>query len=190
RLKPYPSYGYIFPKLDSQSIYDLAYYFVADFRGEDKIEEWSKEIKAAVLSWKEQAHRSSLFFIDDSTKMLICDFRPGASDTFHVLQDPQQMLYKACDRFRSVTALQKHLKDETGMCLTEQELEVLLNPFLENGLMLEEDGKYLSLALSLENEYFPPEQVWNHFPEVLAQWDQLCVIPNAHGPMSGPSILE
>jgi ribosomal peptide maturation radical SAM protein 1 len=172
-LEPYPSYRFVFSGLDSQSISDLAYYFVAEFDGEGRIAEWSREIENIVSLWKKNADQSALFFIDDNSKLLICDFRPGAADPFLVLQGHQRTLYKACDRIRSRSVLLGILAAESGKDLNDTEIDALLKPLLDRRIMLEEEGCCLALAVSLDHEYFPPVELWGVFPDVLARWDEM-----------------
>ncbi|MCX6561323.1 MAG: hypothetical protein NTZ26_12520, partial [Candidatus Aminicenantes bacterium] len=165
-LRPSPFYRHVYPGLDEQALQELAYYFVGEFAAQDDLEARSRDLLLAVRDWTEQAGRSALFSLEEGERLLICDFRPCARKPLFILTGSQRRIYEACDQIRSGAYLRKLLSADRGREAKDEDLVSLAAPLLEHGLMIEENGRYLSLAVPLGFEYFPPEPVWPRMAEV------------------------
>ena len=103
---------------------------------------------------------SELLLVDKgpNTPPLIWDLRPIAQDPLTVLAGPQRALYLACDSVCTMRQLQKVAQEHAGERVSAQEIERLLRPLVERGLMLKEGNSYLALAVAL-GEYLPRRSV-------------------------------
>jgi len=172
-LRPYPSYQYIYPDLDPVSLRQLAYFFIGDFDGQEDIEKYASMIQAVIQDWIDHYQKTALFSLDFDDRLLICDFRPCALEPIHLLVNGARMLYLACDTIRSFQYLKNFVPTVNGEKMDEIELNQLLDHLLKKKLMISENNKYLSLAVSLEYEYFPPEAIWPRLQTVIEVIDQI-----------------
>ncbi|MFX0198323.1 MAG: RiPP maturation radical SAM C-methyltransferase [Candidatus Hodarchaeota archaeon] len=170
-LRPHRAYKYIYPNLNAESIQDLAYYFECDFEGQELISNYAKKLQKEINGWLECCGASALFSLVKDDLLIVCDFRPGAKESIIPLSGIQRRLYEACDKIRSHLYLQKMLISESGCEINNEDLDAVLAPLINHQLLLEMDRKYLSLAIPLGSEYFPPEAVWSRLQEVLEALD-------------------
>jgi ribosomal peptide maturation radical SAM protein 1 len=166
-LRPYRAYQYIYPGFDESDIENIAFYFVADYEGQENIPSYAAEVSAAIQTWLDDHARSALFFLESEDCISICDFRPGTSDTHISLQGYQKQIYLACDGICSRDSLKQLIFPGVPTEMNDTELDTLLEPLLEKKLLLQENQKYLALAIPWGEEYFPPEALWNRLNEVI-----------------------
>ena len=144
-VRPAEPYGYIYPEeIDKRRI---AYFFEYNARNtlpegdyaptHDEIERWRKQWRAAVKPRLTYAIRDGLLSILDARQ-------PEAPRT-HKFDGLAARLYEFCgDTDRSLDNIHEHFRDEAA---EEDVLTRLLDRFLADGLMCEDGGTYLSLAL-------------------------------------------
>jgi len=172
RLRPYPLYKAIYPGLSDKTISSLAYYFVGNGDREKTISKYAEKLLKALDGWREGHVHSALFSVEEKDRLLICDFRPGFPKRIFHLKGQRRRLYKTCDRIRSHSDLLRLASSKRGQETVERSLEADLGFFLKNRLMIEEGKRYLSLAVPLRDDYFPPAALWPHLPKVLAALDK------------------
>jgi hypothetical protein len=163
---PAPFYRWVYPGWSEADLNQLAYYFAARWDALDGLEARAAPLLRAIKAWSEQAPRSALFSLDEDGKLQIYDFRPAARKALHILTGPSRRIYEACDRIRSLGELKAILSGDSHLEATDGECTAVLAPLLEHGLMIEENGRYLSLAIPLGFEYFPPEPLWPRLGEI------------------------
>jgi len=73
----------------------------------------------------------------------ITDTRPGASRRTHRLKGLTAKVYLECDGVQSLAALLKKFGSQSSEAAVKESLQTLL----ANKLLIEDDGRYLSLAL-------------------------------------------
>jgi ribosomal peptide maturation radical SAM protein 1 len=147
RVRPYPSYGYIYD-LPEESLMRLAYFFAFDYAQPQDVEAYTTPLAEAVTRWKETAATSVLWCADEGERLVLADGRPGFdSGELTVLDGEHLLLYRACDAVQSAARLAPLLRRETGRVCVPADVEELLAPLVEQGFMLREGGSYLSLAL-------------------------------------------
>jgi hypothetical protein len=88
-----------------------------------------------------------------------------------VLTGIQRSLYLACDQARTVLSLQTTGEEHGHSPISAREVEDLLQPLMEQGLLIREGNSYLSLAIPL-GEYAPRKSVLEKFYEVLSPDEQ------------------
>lgn len=140
-IRPIDLYSYLFPK-DALDLDAAAFIFDARWESDETARAGLPVLKAAVDSWKtsESAGRALTFRRGEGFLELV-DARAANGRRDHVLvEGPAAEVYELCDAIRSRSELSRL----TG--LAEGELARVLRGFVERGVMLEENGLYLSLA--------------------------------------------
>jgi ribosomal peptide maturation radical SAM protein 1 len=160
-VKPYPSYNYIYP-FDSQAVTNLAYYFTFEYSQLQDIDSYTKPVAEQIAVWQEVYETSDLFSVDKGTELLIVDLRPIARKPTQILTGIERVLYVACDRIHTTHQLQQLIKEYSTKEAPAQEIEELLQPLINSGLMIREDQSYLSLAIPL-GDYSPSQKVLEKF---------------------------
>jgi ribosomal peptide maturation radical SAM protein 1 len=166
-LWPYRAYRYIYPGLNESDRENIAFYFVADYEGQADIPSYADDITTAMQTWLDVHSRSAMFYMESEDCILIYDFRPDTSDTQISLQGYQKQIYLACDGICSRDSLKRLIFPGAPIEMNDQELDTLLETLLEKKLLIEENQKYLALAIPWGYEYFPPEALWNRLDEVI-----------------------
>lgn len=166
RIYPYPAYSYVYPTLDADAVANLAYYFTADPKTLRPGGEHAGKLGREIARWRAIHESSDLVAIDDGTRLKVFDTRPVATQSLTELTGIARFLYSECDAIRSGPQLARRARDQLGIDLSPSEPREILQPLLRGGLMLEEDGKLLSLAVVTE-DYVPTEAVLVQFLSAL-----------------------
>jgi len=158
-MRPYTSYQYIFSGLSPDMIDKIAYHFICDFDGQDDIGSYTKSIGKACKGWIDHQHEAALFTMKKHDDLVLYDFRPGFSKSSYTLQGDTLLIFKACEQIQK----RKYLEQ----LLSKEKLDSILNPLIKRKWIIEENNKYLNLAVSLDFNYFPPEGVWHELENIL-----------------------
>ena len=149
-LKPYPSYGYVYP-FDDDSLHEIAYFFTFEYDdGYDPLES-GKSMLEAVARWCRPDSLSVLYAIPGDKLLLICDTRPFAQQKQTVLTTVEKEIYLFCDAIRGRDSIYRYAA-ESFPTIRKDEVTAFLARMIEARLMLEEDGQYLSLAVVVDDE--------------------------------------
>ncbi|HEX8560238.1 MAG TPA: RiPP maturation radical SAM C-methyltransferase [Pyrinomonadaceae bacterium] len=159
-VKPFPSYGYIYP-LGDEARFNLAYYFTHRHADGRDVDGYTAPVGRAAAEWAAAHDTSDLFSKDLGAALLVCDLRPVARKPMTVLDGLPKLLYQRCDAAHTAPALARLLRTEQGARTSERDIEAALDRLVGDGLMLEEEGAYLSLAIPL-GEYAPRRAVLEH----------------------------
>jgi ribosomal peptide maturation radical SAM protein 1 len=143
---PYPAYHYVYP-LAAEAVANLAYFFTFKYRQARDVESYTEPVKEQLNAWKAAHKTSALFSVDKVTNLQIWDLRPIAQQLLVTLTEPQRTLYIACDGIRTLNSLQQVVKEQLDRELSPLEVEEILQPIVEGGLMLREENSFLSLAV-------------------------------------------
>ena len=162
RVDPFPSYSYIYPTLPPDAVANLAYYFAAGTQPSPAVEATMARVGDEIARWRAEHSSSDLVAIDDGARVTLFDTRPGALALVTELDGIARFLLNACDAIRSENQLLRLAHDELGIDLTAGQLRDHLGPLLHQGFMLEEDGRFLSLAVATDN-YDPGPAVLARF---------------------------
>ena len=99
------------------------------------------------MAWKEIGAGAGLWFIDDGASLTIDDERPGlASDEYTVLTGAHRAAYLAADGVTTGEALRRAVAEVERRAVSADELAETVAPLLDQGLMLRDGERYLSLA--------------------------------------------
>lgn len=163
-VAPLPSYRHVYP-LPAEALSNLAYFF--SYRTADRREEGGHvgALLASLRSWKRVAAASDVFSVDVGGRLLLWDLRPVARRPLTVLAGVERALYRACDAATELRALVDVARREggpDGPLVTERDVEGLLAPLVEAGLVLRDGSRYLSLAVRL-GDYSPVGRALERF---------------------------
>jgi len=141
-----PAYGHVFD-LPQDDLDRLAYFFASSCRRPQPLAEYTLWLAEAVTAWKESSGRSHLWYVDDGERLLIDDGRPAfASDDLTVLSGAHRAAYVAADGVASAEELGRAVSAAEGREVGAAELQALLEPLLEQGLIAREGARFVSLA--------------------------------------------
>jgi hypothetical protein len=131
----------------------LAYFFSAVAARPQPVAEYTAWLAEAVAAWKDTSARSSLWYVDDGERLLIDDRRPAyAGEDLTVLSGAHRALYLAADGPATVEQLAAAAAAAEGRGVGPGELQELLAPLLEQGLMVRDGARVLSLAARAPRE--------------------------------------
>ena len=152
-IRPCPAYGYAYD-LPPDSLARLAYHFRFSYRSPQRVSRYTAALAARVVEWKACYPHAALNYVDDGVKLTLIDRRPGFDpDELTVLDAEHRMLYLACDGVQTDRALATLLaRAKQPDVVGGGEVEALLQPLVEQGLMLHEGSSYLALGLPLSAE--------------------------------------
>ena len=144
-LEPHESLFYVYP-FDKQTITGLAFRFTDRHADIEKIDNWLERLGGMVKAWREQWNvepglRPRLILWRDEHSAVIYDSRFGEGESYRV-SDAAEALLKAMD------SSPLSVRDAALKCGLEERATSEEIMFLKDrGLLFEEDGRYLSLAI-------------------------------------------
>jgi ribosomal peptide maturation radical SAM protein 1 len=142
-VRPDRSYGYIYD-LRQEELSELAYYFEHDYAdGRDPLE-YTGAAYAAVRRWQKEPDQKGLLFADHGDALAIWDFRTNAKRTLTILTGYERLVYLYCDQNRPLRQIRAFLAESQH---SGAPIEEFLNRLIAWRLMIQLDGRYLSLAV-------------------------------------------
>ncbi len=142
-VRPDRSYGYIYD-LAREELSELAYYFEHDYAdGRDPLE-YTRAAYAAVRRWQREPDQKGLLFADHGDALAVWDFRSNAKRTLTILTGYERLVYLYCDQNRPLAQIRIFLANHEH---SDAPLEQFLNRLIAWRLMIQLDGRYLSLAV-------------------------------------------
>jgi len=175
KIEPFEAYRYVFPGVGREALHNLAYHFEFEHERPQDIAAYARPLAFAVRDWKAASQSSALLSIDAGDHLLIWDMRPIASRSLTVLQGADRLLFKACDAIADIRQLAATLS-ALGVSRTHDEIESMLAPLVDSGLIVRDGGRYLALAVPV-GEYLPDRAVVERFSHVLREIG----VPTANG---------
>jgi ribosomal peptide maturation radical SAM protein 1 len=147
---PRPYYRFAYP-CDEAALYDLAYSFDYRYADSQRPETYIGPIKQTIEEWRSNydAGRSSLQYRKGPGFLIINDRRANLKPYDYRLGRIESSIYLACDGGATPKAIWESLKKEDGADISIEDVEAYLKELVEARLMYEEDGCYLSLAVSV-----------------------------------------
>ncbi len=143
-LKPEASYSYVYP--GHVALDKIAYFF--DYAMDDTLpEEAHQQTRRVVQEWREwwcERPQHSLTYRRIHDSLFVDDERGPGRCGSHAFHGPLAAAYELCsDAIRSVPEVVRHLESAYSC----DEVQGALEEFCRLGLMVGENGRYLSLAL-------------------------------------------
>jgi ribosomal peptide maturation radical SAM protein 1 len=149
-MKAAPEYYAVYP-LPAEAVENLAYYFKGEYADGRDPEAYVAPTRAAIQAWRAAYADSELIAVERDDDTWIFDSRPGFGG-LTMLSGLERMLYRACDSSRTAAGLARMASAHESRRVEENEIRDLLAPYLENGLMIEEDGQLLALAVAGQSD--------------------------------------
>jgi ribosomal peptide maturation radical SAM protein 1 len=147
-IHPDRAYACIYPEqLDLERI---AYFFEYEAPG-TLPDEFHRPLSALIGAWQDAwnaPRRPYLTYLRGAGRLTIVDGRAPAAPTIETFDEHAASVYEACSlTYHGPSRLLTHLRDTHGLQTDIAAVQRDLDAFTARGLMLEEDGHYLSLAL-------------------------------------------
>lgn len=166
-LTPFPLYRMIYPEhlIDYDKV---AYYFNGDWEDrEADPEEYVKPSRDFYEEWLRHWEENRVFFYYEKGPNFLTlhdnrPLQPGAEMKVRIrnLNEKQAKVYLFCDEIRSFGSIQQMLNASFDNPPAPERTNIMLEQFVENGLMFREGDRYLSLAVrkkSGKNRRHDPE---------------------------------
>ena len=150
-VRPEASYSYVYPP--EVNLDKIAYFF--DYQMKNTVgEHVHAGITEWVDSWSSRWHSASpdtLFYRRTLDAIFIDDRRGPERHTSYTFYGPLALIYEYCSEEPRTTSqmIEYLLSTSQEPSYPEQKVQEGLNKFCQAGLMLHEDGKYLSLAVPM-----------------------------------------
>ncbi|HMD86105.1 MAG TPA: RiPP maturation radical SAM C-methyltransferase [Terriglobia bacterium] len=146
-VRPRPSYSFVYP-FGRRKLEGIAYYFDFDYADGRQPVEYTRPLRRQVGKWMElwQTPDGSHPRLDLRTAgdgVVITDTRPCASRRTHRLRGLTAQIYQQCDAVQSLDGLLKRFRSHASDAAVKKSLKTLV----ANKLLIEDDGRYLSLAI-------------------------------------------
>jgi ribosomal peptide maturation radical SAM protein 1 len=156
-VRSHSSYRHIYP-FDESALYNIAYFFDFEFDGKEKLEGWSAEVRALVKHWN-NVHAQSLLEVVARTEdtMVVRDTRPNRVHPFYRFGTREASVIDACDRTQTLPQITQHLRQTlNGSMPPESWIGGFMRYLADCRLVLQRDGRYLSLIVSQPKEAARP----------------------------------
>jgi hypothetical protein len=142
-----PAYRHVVD-LPQDGLDRLAYFFEFAADRPEPVAAYTEALAAEVVVWKEAFPGGGLRYADDGETLTIDEGRLAFfTEDYTVLTGAHRAVYLAADAVATEEALGTAAAEAEGRGLAEGELEELLEPLLDQGLMLRDGDRYLSLAV-------------------------------------------
>jgi len=145
-VRPAEKYHHVFP-FNDDVLSRLVDDFDFDYANGQEPHKYVSDLKEEVIYWRENYSPFGLVFIDLGKRLVIFDHRPSAIHHQYDLTEMERAAYLYCDLAHSLKAIQKEMALE-GFIASEQKLEMILGLWVKNRIMLHDNDKFLSLAVS------------------------------------------
>lgn len=147
-VRPHKTYRYIYP-FPEHDLHGLAYFFDFDYvDGRDPVS-YLGEMRTAVDAWMRPAVSNHLVSLRQGDSLLVYDTRAVAVQPEHRLTGLPRMIYELCDRPQTEADLRRALTAEAPAAVADA-LPAVLRELVAAQLLLQDDGRYLALAVSVE----------------------------------------
>jgi ribosomal peptide maturation radical SAM protein 1 len=165
-VTPMPAYEHIY-RLPRQAVANLAYFFNFSYGGGRDPSTYVKPLIDALERWRRQARSADLFSVDTGDHLAVCDLRPSASASLSILDSIDRAICQACDSIADRSQIARTVRARLDMAVTDEALSHRLDVLVTRGLLIEDSGRVLNLAVPM-GEYIPAPAVLARFYRLLA----------------------
>jgi ribosomal peptide maturation radical SAM protein 1 len=150
---PLKVYEFIYP-LPEKDLFNIAYHF--DFEYKDSrnpelyVERFEQSVRNWVEAWENDIPILNIVYLKDTT--IIIDTRPCSLETLQMLSIEESKVYRLCDTIQSLQTIYFSLQTNDPS-LTQMRIKEILSDLMHRNLMIEDGGKYLSLAVQVKEEW-------------------------------------
>jgi hypothetical protein len=147
-VRPDRAYGCIYPRHIAHE--RIAYFF--EYTAPDTLADELLAPLAEYVRWWQEARRAArgpyLYYQRGAGRLTVIDGRDVAAPRVHAFDEPAALAYEFCTPTQhAAPRVLAHLRDACGVDTDLGAVQRDLEAFRARGLMLEEDGHYLGLAL-------------------------------------------
>lgn len=151
QIKPKKIYEWIYPQ-KGKDLYNLAYSF--DCENNLSPDTYLSSLRDKILFWQSHAGVNLLTYHLGTDFIKIQDRRPGLTPKDIIMDRMQSKIYLRCDQAKTVKEILTEIKrEENNFDLEADSIGRFLKDMTKEGIMFEEKGKYLSLALPYNHDY-------------------------------------
>jgi magnesium-protoporphyrin IX monomethyl ester (oxidative) cyclase len=147
-ISPIKPYSYIYP-FSIESLKRMAYFYQSELFTQKSKSEAYERLRKIVAVWRRVHVRSHLIAIPSNRSLHIIDTRTCSHRFWHRLTGLSRRVYEYCDRAHSLQAILTALGDGVN----QSQVESILETFVQARLMLQINGRYLSLATDFRHSY-------------------------------------
>jgi ribosomal peptide maturation radical SAM protein 1 len=167
-VRPARAYAHVYGgRLDELS--SLAYYFAFDYPDGRDVLQYTRKLSDAVRNWRAAYEHSDLCLLIGESEIRLVDRRPAAKQRLVTLSGVERTVYAECDEIQTVASLVR-AAEAAGSDVPTDDIAAACRKFVGDGLMIEEDGKYLSLSVSPERGGISPG-MRKHFESAIRALD-------------------
>lgn len=153
-IRPAIAYNYIYP-IREEDLYKIAYQFEFDYSDGRSPELYVDKLEQAISNWKrlwESREVPILNVVYLKGSAVIIDTRPCSTKTFQTLSKEESNVYHHCDTIQSFQSIFHRIQEDDKL-ITETYTKDLISVLIEKNLMIENRGRYLSLAVQVKEEW-------------------------------------
>jgi ribosomal peptide maturation radical SAM protein 1 len=147
-IYPARPYQHVYPFSD-KSLGRIAYFCQSDFLMKKSKSKAFEALRESISAWRKMYYRSHLLAIPWKNSLVIIDTRISRQRFCHILTKVPYRVYEYCDKARSLSEILEALGPE----VSQDEAVSILQSLVSSSLMLEVNGRYLSLATYWQNSY-------------------------------------
>jgi hypothetical protein len=143
-IRPWQVYRYVYP-FSTETLSRLVYFFDFDYVERRDVAGDLRELTELVSRW--QARQDCLVATRVNGPVVITDTRPVAVSGELRLDRISGLVYEFCDHRRTVLTIRQWLRETHAIALEADQIQRIVDGFVEGKLMAMEKGLYLSLAV-------------------------------------------
>ena len=146
---------------------NLAYFFRFQYRDGRDPATYVEPLVTALRRWQRGAKSADLFSVDTGEHLILCDLRPSAVEPLMILDAIDRAIHKACDAIVDRAHVTRSVESAFGADVDTIQIGDRLDALVARGVVIEDNGRFLSLAVPL-GEYVPAPAVVARFYRLLA----------------------
>lgn len=160
-VAPMPAYEHVYA-VAGPALANLAYFFRFRYRDGRDPAAYVDPLVGALRQWQRRAPSSDLFSVDTGEHLILCDLRPMAAAPLVILDEIDRAVYRACDAIADRQHVTRDVEGAFGAAVTAATIGDRLDSLVARGVIIEDAGRFLSLAVPL-GEYVPAPAVTARF---------------------------
>ena len=171
-VTPMPAYEHIY-RVPRPALANLAYFFNFSYGDGSDPSTYVTPLIGALERWRRQARSADLFSVDTGDHLAVCDLRPGVAMPLTIFDAIDRAICQACDTIADRGQIARAVSAGMDMAVTDDVLSDRIDALVARGLLIEDAGRVLNLAVPL-GDYVPA-------PAALARFYRLLAVESRRG---------
>lgn len=149
-IRPLKSYHFVYP-FTKNSLNKLAYFFDFDYSDDRDVDKYVFKLNKEVCKWKELWNKKKapeLTMVNIENMIIVKDTRPCSMQRSYILTDKEKYLYEVCETIQRIDDLVT-LMHKGYPQIEEEEIQSIITDLCSKKLLISDNKRYLSLALSM-----------------------------------------